>query len=383
MTTGVMTAPAKGGAAEWDQFHQIDPSVAIARLPERWIEDFMALTVARIGTDTAPAEVVRRVHAHNPDTIWGIFTRNDEGSHRFAGYYSFLLLNVAGHKALLDRALDRTNPQQVFLADAGERPAAIYIWGIVAKRLTWIAGPAVAQQMAHLHSRLPIYTTLATEAGFKLGIESGYKPVTPEDNRLGGLFLSDRYLRAGAPRFRVVSVSRPDELAQAMAVRATVFMGEQLCPYTEEFDDNDYCATHLLGFVDGEPAATMRLRYFADWVKLERMAVLERFRATPIKNEIINFAFEIARRKGYRQCYGHSQKRLVPFWETFGFEVFPRNSEIRFSDHDYVEIWKRLEPHPAPLTMRTDPMVMIRPEGRWDQPGILEKSAARPATNPH
>jgi len=33
-------------------------------------------------------------------------------------------------------------------------------------------------------------------------------------------------------------------------------------------------ATHLVGYVGAEPAATLRLRYFGDFVKIERLAVL-------------------------------------------------------------------------------------------------------------
>jgi hypothetical protein len=123
----------------------------------------------------------------------------------------------------------------------------------------------------------------------------------------------------------------------------------------------------------------MRMRYFADWVKVERMAVLNRFRRSDIKYEIVRAAFELARRKGYRTVYGHAQRRLLKFWQQFGFEIYPRNSEIRFSDFDYVEIVKHLAPHADTLTMRSDPMVLIRPEGRWDDIGILERSTSRPA----
>ncbi|MGD0142817.1 MAG: N-acetyltransferase [Rhizomicrobium sp.] len=389
MNIGAITAPSKGSATEWTSFHHVTPTLAVSRLPESWIGEFVAVTTSRLGSDTASEEILRRVQSHNPDSIWGIFSRDDSGEHRLAGHYSFLLLNAAGHKALLDHALDTKRPQPVFLVEAGERPAAIYIWGVVAEKLTRSAGPEIARQMAYLHSALPVYAIVVTEAGLRRAREAGYKPVTTEDDRLGGMFLFDGFLPKTAaaeptvPHIRVIAVSKVDELAQAMAIRATVFMGEQHCPYAEEFDDNDFCATHLLGFVGEEPVATMRLRYFADWVKFERMAVLDRFRSTTVKDAIVNYAFEIARRKGYRQCYGHSQKRLIEFWQQFGFELFPRNSEFHFSDHEYVEIWRKLEPHPTPLTMHSNPMVMIRPEGRWDQPGILEKSAVRPATNPH
>ena len=34
------------------------------------------------------------------------------------------------------------------------------------------------------------------------------------------------------------------------------------------------------------------------------------------------------------------------------------------------------------IKLGADPYAVIRPEGRWHKPGILERSCARPATNP-
>jgi hypothetical protein len=53
-----------------------------------------------------------------------------------------------------------------------------------------------------------------------------------------------------------------------------------------------------------------------------------------------------------------------------------------FSDHDYVEIVAETTPPPNALTIDTDPMILLRPEGEWDTPGVLDWSADRPATNP-
>jgi hypothetical protein len=33
--------------------------------------------------------------------------------------------------------------------------------------------------------------------------------------------------------------------------------------------------------------------------------------------------------------------------------------------------------------MMSDPYLIVRPEGYWDAPGALDRSAERPATNPH
>ncbi|MBI3675311.1 MAG: GNAT family N-acetyltransferase [Proteobacteria bacterium] len=160
-------------------------------------------------------------------------------------------------------------------------------------------------------------------------------------------------------------------------------MLEQSCPYDEEFDGNDRTGSHIIGYVDGEPAATIRIRYFADFVKLERLAVLPRFRRTLIAKEVIEAAVNFCRRKGYRTIYGHAQKRLVPFWTRFGFQPLAKNYRLIFSDHEYVEMWGEVDPHPNPLTMHSDPYVLVRPEGYWDEPGALDRSAARPVTSPY
>ena len=58
------------------------------------------------------------------------------------------------------------------------------------------------------------------------------------------------------------------------------------------------------------------------------------------------------------------------------------NRIFHFSDHEYVSMVLELEPSPDAITEDTDPMVLLRPEDDFDHPGILEKSAERPPTNP-
>lgn len=179
-----------------------------------------------------------------------------------------------------------------------------------------------------------------------------------------------------------VTVARSiEELMQAFAIRSAVFLSEQHCPYAEEFDGNDFTATQFLGLINGEPASTCRMRYFADFAKLERVAVRREFRKSGVAAQMIEYALDLCRQKGYRRIYGHAQARLVPFWQKFGFEPIS-SGKFTFSDHDYIEIECQLEPHPDPIAVGKNPMVLIRPEGNWDEPGVLEHSATRPATNP-
>jgi predicted GNAT family N-acyltransferase len=183
-----------------------------------------------------------------------------------------------------------------------------------------------------------------------------------------------------------VSVARSlDELMQVMSIRSVVYMGEQLCPYAEEFDGNDFNgATHLIARIGLEPVGVMRVRWFADFVKFERFAVLREQRGGNVARALFDAAFELASRKGYRRVLGYIQARLAPFMRRVGgMRVRAGRSKFVFSDHEYIEVERMLDLPPDAITIDTDPLVMLRPEGAWDRPGVLDRSAARPATNPY
>ncbi len=172
------------------------------------------------------------------------------------------------------------------------------------------------------------------------------------------------------------------DMMQIVAIRSAVYLSEQNCPYDEEFDGNDFCSAHLIGFIKGEPAACLRIRFFADFAKVERLAVRNEFRNSTIAFRIVRESVELCRRKGYRRIYGQAQDRLVPFWQRFGAKRIEPQRQIVFSDFSYTEMLLEMKPHPDAITINADPYVIIRPEGDWDQPGILERSAMRDATSP-
>jgi predicted GNAT family N-acyltransferase len=364
--------PQKGSLAEWNAFRGVLPGLAIGRIALHWFD--------QIG------EMVRSQISTNPDSFWGLFRRPEDGPHTLEGFYGQLLLNAEGHRALVDRTLDRLRPPVELLAKAGTRPDAAYMWCAVAKKKAALMQATIRSELQYL-SGIPYFASLATEDGMRIGRGLGMLPVTPDDDRAGGLFKLPAILptirMSGANSvIEVKVVKTAEELDQTKTIRAATFVGEQNCPFAEEFDGNDFSAQHVIGYVDGEPAATMRIRYFATFVKFERYAVLKRFRETGVKDDLIAFAVDLVNRKGYTQIYFHAEARLSEFWQQRGFNKFPRDTEIRFSDHSYIEIWKTLPAHPDALTMFSDPMVLNRPEGQWEVEGILEKSAGRLPTRP-
>jgi hypothetical protein len=96
----------------------------------------------------------------------------------------------------------------------------------------------------------------------------------------------------------------------------------------------------------------------------------------------VRAAIEFCRTKGYQKLYGHAQKRLVNFWSRFGFEVLEGGRELVFSDFDYVEMVLSTPRDPKAIAIGQDPYVVIRPEGRWHVPGVLEAATKRPVSRP-
>jgi predicted GNAT family N-acyltransferase len=169
---------------------------------------------------------------------------------------------------------------------------------------------------------------------------------------------------------------------RAVAIRGAVYIGEQECPYEEEFDGNDFSATHLIGYVGDEPAGCMRIRYFADFAKVERLVVRKEFRSSGLARRIVEDSVGLCESKGYERVYVYAQKRLVRFWSKCGFALPPNARELVFSDFDYVEMIHASPRRRDAISEQTSPYVIIRPEGDWQSPGILERSQSRGLRRP-
>ena len=188
--------------------------------------------------------------------------------------------------------------------------------------------------------------------------------------------------RGNRPEITIKLASTSDEMMQCFMLRAAVFMGEQQCPYWEEYDGNDYTASHLILYVDGEPAASIRVRWFAGFAKLERAIILKRYRSYGLFLPFVHWAKEFCRKKGYPKAYLHGQRRLWPIFEKDGFRKVD-DTIFHFSDHEYGAFACDLDVGEDAPTVLTDPMVLNRPEDQLDTPGVLEQSMERGASNPH
>ncbi len=360
----------------------------IEPMVERAKADIQGLT----GTD-----VVYRVISHNPDSLWAIARKDryDAANPQGEGFVAFLMLNQEGMRRLAAGTFDAGDPDLDLLTRQNEKPAGIYVWALHARGPLAAGVSLVFDKISTpLYADVDLYARPVTRDGRRFletlgfaggamvnGVPTPHLHVFRRVASPAAAPIYDDY-REGGRNLSVAIARSLEDVMRVTTIRSAVYVAEQECPYEEEFDGNDFCATHLIGYVGDEPAGCLRIRYFADFAKMERLAIRREFRRTRLAFRLVRAGIELCRAKGYRKIYGHSQKRLLNFWSRFGFKQLEGGREFVFSDFDYVEVTLDISPHPEAVAIGVDPYVTIRPEGRWHVPGILERSAIRPASQP-
>ena len=344
----------------------------------------------------AAIEDILRVVRYNPICVLALARKSKFNPRQpeAEGLIAVLPLNSLGLQILALDNFDATKPDLRLIAKPDERPAGLYMWGVYAP------GPLAAGMALFMekmsspqYAGINLYSRPNTEAGRRYNEVLGASPGTT----IAGIYapniwvfpraaappLYDSYVPRSGKKDIGITVARSfDDLMRVAAIRNAVYIGEQECPYEEEYDGNDLSSTHLLAYMGDEPIGCLRMRFFADFMKFERMAIRKEYRKSRAAILLAQAGIKLARKKGYRLAYAHSQLRLVDFWGRFGFRPLEGAKNFVFSDFEYVEIVADLERDPEAVAIGSDPYVLIRPEGRWHVRGILEASAPRGATNP-
>lgn len=108
------------------------------------------------------------------------------------------------------------------------------------------------------------------------------------------------------------------ELQQVFAIRKEVFVHEQNCPPELEWEYEDE-SVHFLATVNTEPAGAARWRKTANGYKLERFAVLKKFRGFGVGQALVK-AVLADLPEGAEPVYLHAQIQAVTLYEKFLFE---------------------------------------------------------------
>jgi predicted GNAT family N-acyltransferase len=362
-----------------DRMHKLLASIKVddSSRTANWDEICAVAELARVSVgEIASNRTLRLMHQHNP-AIFQIITDRAQPD-RLIGFNAALPLNERGLFALIHNEMNLFAPDPAFIAKMGEAVSAIYVW------LTYSPGSFLRSvkglsdyvaDMAPLGC--PLFCRGATPQTHAFMVSVGYE----EANRFypqakDGLLVVHPIAAKSTPAITVQLASSLNDMMQVFAVRAATYIAEQECPFDEEYDGNDFCAAHLIGHIDGEPAGCLRIRFFSDFVKFERLAVRKEYRQSKLAFRLVREAMRYAARKGYSRVYGHARIDLVRFWETFGFRKLNEAKQLHFSNIEFVEMGGGINADGNAVRIGDNPYRLIRPENRWDQPGPLERNEA-------
>ena len=110
-----------------------------------------------------------------------------------------------------------------------------------------------------------------------------------------------------------------DDRAALQAVRRSVFIKEQAIPESEEWDDVDPVARHVLALTGNRDAVgTGRLEPTG---KIGRVAVLPQYRGSGVGSLIMGHLVNQATESGFTSVYLHAQAAAAGFYERLGFRA--------------------------------------------------------------
>ena len=153
-----------------------------------------AQTQEEISPDIAPLEYALAVYKHNRDAFLGLYTADDESRNnaQLVGYYSFLHLTQEGRDLLEQGTLDVLHPDTKYIVPYGERPAAIYVWAVVARKVNRFVMPLVAKALGkELYGGVALYATAGTLGGMNVLKGAGFEGARDNNPGLGKLFRLD------------------------------------------------------------------------------------------------------------------------------------------------------------------------------------------------
>jgi predicted GNAT family N-acyltransferase len=336
-------------------------------------EMLAALELARTTLPVTAADAASAVQAYNPDCFLIVPASELARSAMIA----LLPLTDAGAAALIDGHFDGMAPSLDHIARPDQAAAALYVW------LVWTpgrmnSGLALIAEAARRYPGIAVFTRPAHDESARILARVGFRPAADLFPAAPPWLVVA--LPAATPAKSRVTV-RParsiDDLLKVFAVRTATYMTEQLCSYAEEFDGNDFCATHLIGEIDGEPAGCLRIRWFGEFAKLERLAIRPEYRRSRLMPLLVRAGFNHCRRKGYRRLYAHAREDLVPAWERFGAKPVEDRPPFQFSDVTFREMVLDLDAADNAIRFGADPLLTIRPEGAWDALGPIEQAQLR------
>lgn len=129
----------------------------------------------------------------------------------------------------------------------------------------------------------------------------------------------------------------------ALAIRNTVFIGEQGVSLEREIDQDEAEAIHFVLYIADpkRPVATVRLLpVTTERIKIQRMAVLKEYRHLQLGSKIVHEAESFAKSQGYQTMTLGAQLTARSFYEKLGYKSY--GDIFMDADMEHIEMKKEL-----------------------------------------
>ena len=113
-------------------------------------------------------------------------------------------------------------------------------------------------------------------------------------------------------------VKSHSEKELVLSIRKDVFIRGLNIPEYLEIDKNEDMATYVLAYVKNKPVGTARWRKTKKGIKLERFAVLQKYRSNGIGKKMTKFILKNL--KETQPIYLYAQDSAIKFYEKLGFK---------------------------------------------------------------
>ena len=113
-------------------------------------------------------------------------------------------------------------------------------------------------------------------------------------------------------------VKSHSEKELVLSIRKDVFIRGLNIPEYLEIDKNEDMATYVLAYVKNKPVGTARWRKTKKGIKLERFAVLQKYRSNGIGKKMTKFILKNL--KENKLIYLYAQDSAIKFYEKLGFK---------------------------------------------------------------
>lgn len=110
------------------------------------------------------------------------------------------------------------------------------------------------------------------------------------------------------------------ELTKCFDIKYNVFHKEQKIPNEIIYDRYDDESEHILAKINNIPGGCARLRVIGKKAKLERMAVLKKYRKRGVGRAIVNYVKKYCRKHHIKEIVLHSQYYIRDFYINCNFK---------------------------------------------------------------